>query len=108
MSPNLVVYHAILFNKRVAAYQFRNEYWYVIEWGKKAYLHYTEKVKANKKEFYWYLADSTLWPEWKCQTELLTVSSNQPDIVPQDIEDYLEAEFEKRLAENPGCDIYNH
>lgn len=75
MSPNLIVYNAILFNKRVAVYKFNDEFWYVVEWGKKAYLHYTEKVKANKKQFYWYLADSTLWPEWKCQTDLLEVTT---------------------------------
>jgi hypothetical protein len=68
-----MVYNAILFNKRVAVYKLNSEYWYVVEWGKKCYLHYTQKIKANKTEFYWYLADSTLWPEWKCQTDLLTV-----------------------------------
>lgn len=68
-----VVYNAILFNKKVAVYRLYDEYWYVVEWGKKVYLHYTQKIKGKKCEFYWYLADSTLWPQWRCQTDIITV-----------------------------------
>lgn len=81
-NPNVVVYNAILFNKRVAAYKINGEYWYVIEWGKKVYLHYTEKTKATKKEFYWFLCDNTLWPQWKCQTEKFDISTAVPFIAP--------------------------
>jgi len=68
-----IIYNAILNNTRVAAYKINSEYWYVIEWGKKCYLHYTQKQKPTKMEFYYFLADSTLWPQWKCQTDLITI-----------------------------------
>lgn len=66
-----MVYRCIVENNRVSCYKVYEEFWYVIQWNKQTYIHYTIKESPGSIKVLWYLSASILAPKWKAQTQEL-------------------------------------
>lgn len=89
MTLKQMIYQRIITGTRIAAYKTYSEFWYVIEWHKGTYIHYTHKVGQGTAKFLWYLSNTILAPKWPAQTESFEVkgtinTSRQHSPLPDD------------------------
>lgn len=75
MTLKEMIYQKIITGLRISSYKTFDEFWYVIQWNKQTYIHYTFKVGQGRAKFLWYLSASILAPKWKAQTESFEIQS---------------------------------
>lgn len=86
MTLREMVYATIFHGKRISCYKTYDEYWYVILWHTRTYIHYSFKLGHGQAKILWFLSNSVLCPKWKCQTNELIVEGTTPKSMPPESE----------------------
>lgn len=77
-----MVYQKIISGERVAGYKFYDEFWYVIEWNKLTYIHYSHKIGHGHAHYSWYISSEILHPKFKVQFQTFVIEGTTPKSVP--------------------------
>ena len=62
-----IAYKKIIEGERVASYRLYDQFWYVVQWNEKVYIHYRVTTKKRSIIFSYYICDSKLSPKWPAQ-----------------------------------------
>lgn len=77
MKMTEIIYQKILFEERIANYKLYDEFWHVVKYNEQTNIHFTMKRVSNSQKIYYYLAATSYSPKFRCQTQELTLWSNQ-------------------------------